>query len=399
MHSSDRIKNFAIAFSTGLLKSHKMGKHSFFIGVVLACILFSLLFSSLVFFHATHADAHRGASASRHEGRSRPYLAQIARTSASGGLTPQNLWQMYNLPGINGGDGQLIAEAIDGDIPTIEADLHAYSQKFGLPDCSVSSGCLTIKYQGGAKIAKGSDPAEGIMDVEIMHAVAPKAKILLYIMKADDASIAKGPIEILNTHGLKSINMSYGFGGNGRAYAPLYADNPHHVALFAATGDDGNGILSPPSIYPGVIAVGGTAIDGSVEAAWSGSGGGLSKLYAEPSYQKSYGIPQSSGYRGNPDVAAVAGTPFATYEMGSWTTETGTSASAPIWTGIAALVNKPITNDLLYSLAKSQPDSFNDILTGTNGSCGFICTAQSGYDYITGLGTPKNFVANVNAMA
>ncbi len=316
----------------------------------------------------------------------------------SSGLTPQDLWKLYNLPGLNGGAGQLIAEAIDGDLPTIESDLRAYSLRFGLPDCSVSNGCLTIKYQGGKKIADGDDPAEGILDVEIMHAIAPKARILLYIMKSDDASFARGATEILKTPGLRAINMSYGFDGDGKRYQALYADNPNHVALFGASGDDGYGKITPPSIYPEVIAVGGTVVQGMTETAWDGSGGGLSKYYAEPAYQKNYGIPRANNHRGNPDVAAVAGTPVAIYEMGKWAGERGTSVAAPIWTGIAALVNRPITNDLLYSLAKSQPDSFNDITSGTNGQCGYYCTARAGYDYVTGLGTPKNFVANVNAM-
>ncbi|HLG77963.1 MAG TPA: hypothetical protein VKX46_16225, partial [Ktedonobacteraceae bacterium] len=88
----------------------------------------------------------------------------------------------------------------------------------------------------------------------------------------------------------------------------------------------------------------------------------------------------------------------AIYEQGRWTGIIGTSVAAPIWTGIAALVVPQITNDLLYSLAKSQPDAFNDITTGTNGNCGFVCTAHPGYDYVTGLGTPKNFIDRVNAL-
>ena len=382
--------------STGLtddsMKRHKKGNRRGFISVAMACVLVSLVFSTFAFPpfpRRTTASAHGVHAYGRHSGT-------VAR--AVSGLTPQDLWKMYNLPGLNGGAGQLIGEAIDGSIPSIDSDLHAYSLKFGLPDCTVANGCLTIKYQGGQKIATGYDPAEGILDVETMHAVAPKAKILLYIMNSDNSSIAVGPTQILTTPGLKSINMSYGFDGNGKAYESLYADNPNHVALFAASGDDGSGVLDPPSIYPEVIAVGGTVVKNGVESAWFGSGGGLSKLYPEPAYQKTYGIPQANGYRGNPDVAAVAGTPVAYYELGKWTTEMGTSVASPIWTGIAALVNKPITDSLLYSLAKSKPDSFNNITTGTNGTCGFICTAHPGYNYVTGLGTPKNFVANVNAM-
>jgi subtilase family serine protease len=382
--------------STGLIDDsmprHKKENRRGFIRIAMTCALLPLIFSTFVFSDRTTASAHGNSVYGRHPG-----TAGTAARAVSG-LTPQDLWKMYNLPGLNGGAGQLIGEAIDGSIPSMDSDLHAYSLEFGLPDCTVANGCLTIKYQGGQKIPNGSDPAEGILDVETMHAIAPKAKILLYIMNTDNASIAVGPSQILTTPGLKAINMSYGFNGNGKAYESLYGDNPNHVALFAASGDDGNGVLDPPSIYPGVIAVGGTVVKNGVESAWFGSGGGLSKLYPEPAYQKTYGIPQANGYRGNPDVAAVAGTPVAYYELGKWTTEMGTSVASPIWTGIAALVNKPITDSLLYSLAKSKPDSFNDITTGTNGKCGFICTAQPGYDYVTGLGTPKNFVANVNAM-
>jgi subtilase family serine protease len=314
------------------------------------------------------------------------------------GLSPQNLWSLYHLPGLSGGQGQLIAEVIDGGMPTLESDLDAYSRQFGLPACTTASGCLNIQYQGGSKIATGYDPAEGLLDVELMHAIAPQAHILVYIMHSNNTSIAEGPGQIINTPKLKAINMSYGFDGNGQNFETSYNDNPDHVALFASSGDDGYANISPPSIYPEVIAVGGTVVNGTTESAWSGSGGGLSMYYSEPTYQMTYGIPKADGHRGNPDVAAVAGSPVTTYEQGRWYTEEGTSVSSPIWTGIAALVNKPITNSLLYKLAKSQPDSFNSITTGSNGKCGYYCTARAGYNYITGLGTPKNFVANVNAM-
>lgn len=357
----------------------------------------------LVLFLLSAAILVPGTGQSRMDGNTHALQRTIhhfhsAVQAAATGLSPQELWNLYNLPGLDGGAGQLIAEVIDGDIPTIQTDLQQYSQHFGLPACSVANGCLTIQYQGGKKIATGYDPVEGILDVEIMHAIAPKAKILLYIMHEDTASIARGPSEIMQTPGLRAINMSYGFDGNGKAYASLYANNPNHVALFGASGDDGNGQITPPSIYPSVIAVGGTVVSGNVESAWNGSGGGLTALYAEPAYQSTYGIPQAQHERGNPDIAAVGGTDVAIYEQGRWTGIIGTSVSAPIWTGIAALVKPQITNDLLYSLAKSQPDAFNDITTGTNGNCGFVCTAHPGYDYVTGLGTPKNFIARVNAL-
>lgn len=320
-------------------------------------------------------------------------------SSGSGSyLTPQDLWQLYHLPGVNGGEGQTIGEVIDGGLPTLESDLAAYSQQFGLPSCTSASGCLTVKYQGGQTIAPSADQMEGLLDVEIMHAVAPKAHILVYITQPSANDLAQGPGAIIKTPGLKAINMSYGYSGNGKAYESIYQNNPYHVALVAASGDDGHTTLTPPGIYPEVIAVGGTVVQGGTEVAWSQSGGGQTSSYAEPAYQKTYGIPQANGLRGVPDVAAVAGTPIGIFDNGRFGGVEGTSEAAPIWTGIAALIKKPLSNELIYSLAKSKPDSFNDITSGSNGQCGFLCTAQPGYDYITGLGTPKNFVANVNAM-
>ncbi|GHO88087.1 S53 family peptidase [Dictyobacter formicarum] len=313
-------------------------------------------------------------------------------------LTPQDLWKQYNLPGANGGAGQLVAVVIDGGVPSIESDLAAYSRRFGLPQCTVASGCLTIKYQGGHPIAPGSDEAEGTLDIETIHAVAPKAKLLLYNVQQSSAGLATGPSEIIKTPGLKAINMSYDFGSNNvQQYQALYANNPNHVALFASSGDNGHGAIAYPAIYPGVIAVGGTVLNGGVETAWSGAGGGLTS-YPEPAYQKTFGIPQANGQRGVPDVAAVAGTHMTIYLRGQWNGMVGTSVATPIWSGIAALVNKPITPDLLYTVAKQHPDAFRDITSGTNGSCGFLCTAHPGYDYITGLGTPQNFVKDVNAI-
>lgn len=367
-------------------------------GILRSVTMLSLLLSIMAFFLASNPNPRVfGKQGKVYHAHPASHTHFNLNTTLAG-LTPQNLWQLYHLPGINGGEGESIAEVIDGGIPTMESDLNTYSQHFGLPACTVASGCLTIQYQGGQPIATGDDPTEGILDVEIMHAVAPKAHILLYIMKPDNIDIARGPGDVMHTPGLRAINMSYGFDGDGKEFEWIYANNPHHVALFAASGDDGNGTISPPSIYPEVIAVGGTVVQGTAESAWDGSGGGLTSTYTEPAYQKMYAIPNADGHRGNPDIAAVAGTPIAIYDRGQWITVTGTSEASPIWTGIAALVNKPITNDLLYNLAKSQPDSFNDITTGNNGTCGFICTAHPGYNYITGLGTPKNFIANVNAI-
>jgi hypothetical protein len=44
----------------------------------------------------------------------------------------------------------------------------------------------------------------------------------------------------------------------------------------------------------------------------------------------------------------------------------------------------------VYSEATANLSSiFHDITSGTNGTCGTLCTAVAGYDYVTGLGSPQ----------
>jgi hypothetical protein len=47
----------------------------------------------------------------------------------------------------------------------------------------------------------------------------------------------------------------------------------------------------------------------------------------------------------------------------------------------------------VYAVGKSSlSTNFHAVTTGTNGSCGTICDASAGYDYVTGLGTPQSKV-------
>jgi subtilase family serine protease len=159
-----------------------------------------------------------------------------------------------------------------------------------------------------------------------------------------------------------------------------------------------------------VVAVGGTTLplDGAgnrtgAETAWNGSGGGLSAYVAEPAYQSSYGI-SSGGKRAIPDVAAVAdpNTGVAVYSstryngQKGWFVVGGTSLSSPLWAGFIALADQGRGTALtdghsaLYNLAtgSSYGTDYHDVQSGTNGTCGAICTAGPGYDEVTGLGTP-----------
>ena len=141
------------------------------------------------------------------------------------------------------------------------------------------------------------------------------------------------------------------------------------------------------------------------------SGGGQSLYEPEPIYQASFKIPSNpEGRRGIPDVAYNADpyNGFAIYDSvrfrwaAGWFQVGGTSAGPPQWAGLIAIVNSlrvakrkfPLTgsNESLYRAANNAPNygsNFHDIVTGINGSCGDLCTAVPGYDYVTGLGTPR----------
>jgi len=187
------------------------------------------------------------------------------------------------------------------------------------------------------------------------------------------------------------------------------------VTFTASSGDSGNGVEFPAA-SPGVVAVGGTTLTtgtgGSYvsETAWSGSGGGQSGVENEPLYQANYPIPNDpSGWRGVPDVSydGNPNTGFAVYDtvryhgQSGWFQVGGTSAGAPQWAALFAIANSmrvagnkatlSSTNDAVYSVASggNLSSNFHDIVSGTNGSCGTLCTAVAGYDYVTGLGSPQ----------
>lgn len=167
------------------------------------------------------------------------------------------------------------------------------------------------------------------------------------------------------------------------------------------------------------MAVGGTTLtinpDGSYrsETAWSGSGGGQSVVENEPLYQALYPISNDpGGWRGVPDVSydGDPNTGFSVYDtvryqgQSGWFQVGGTSAGAPQWAALFAIANSmrvagnkatlsstSSTISPVYGVASSSnlSSNFHDILSGTNGNCGALCTAVAGYDYVTGLGSPQ----------
>ena len=188
------------------------------------------------------------------------------------------------------------------------------------------------------------------------------------------------------------------------------------VTVCVATGDagssdgvdDGLAHVDFPASSPNALACGGTTLNtnaaGSAitsEVVWNdtadgggATGGGISDQFALPSYQDNAGVPPSVNAgarvgRGVPDVAANAD-PNTGYEVrvdGSSVVVGGTSAVAPLWAGLVALLNqslgKPVgfLNPNLYG-SIAQDGVFRDITSGNNGAY----SAGPGWDACTGWG-------------
>jgi subtilase family serine protease len=190
------------------------------------------------------------------------------------------------------------------------------------------------------------------------------------------------------------------------------------VTFFASAGDSGHGVLYPAASWY-VMSVGATKLNVDAvgnyqnEKAWRTTGGGASSQELEPGFQLSYPIPGNSlGGRGTPDVSydGASDTGVAVYDgqpngnSSGWMQVGGTSAGPPQWSGLIAIANalrqflhksvltgSTVGDAALYDAAKVFPADapYHDITNGSDGNCGTQCKAKPGWDYLTGLGSPR----------
>ena len=321
--------------------------------------------------------------------------------------------QIANVLGLSAdGAGQTIAIVDAFDDPTVLSDIDTFSTQYGLPrPCSLvpaGTACFNFnnpKPQGTPTFDAGW-ALEISLDVQWAHAVAPRANILLVEAKDNYFSSLMSAIDYAAANGASVISNSY---GGSEFSSETYYDS--HCALTGAvctfsTGDSGNP-GSYPAYNPYGLAIGGThlVLDSagnitSTESAWSGSGGGLAKYEKVPTYQSAVN-PYAT--RGTPDVSFVAdpATGMSVFDSAGYNGQTGwfrvggTSASAPMWAGIIAVANQlrgtafSSANYEIHSKLYALSSGLFDVTTGTNGTCGAVCTTSSGYDFVTGLGSPR----------
>jgi subtilase family serine protease len=286
-------------------------------------------------------------------------------TGLAGSLSPSDLRTHYNVPATATGAGQTIA-IIDAPASNNAAnDLNSFSTYYKLPLCNTANPCFTQYTMPGAKIparfTSNDWAGEVALDVEYAHAIAPSATILLVTAKSSAIGDMVAAVQYAATQpGVVAISMSWGINEGLAATAAndniLKAIQAQGIALIASSGDTGdNGSNNEwPAVSPYVTSVGGTSIKTvgyslptvATEVAWSLGGGGVSTMEAMPAFQSSFISASEKALDPNakrlvPDVSYNADTvasPVVTMVNGSWSGSGGTSAGAPQWAAIVALV-------------------------------------------------------------
>jgi subtilase family serine protease len=320
--------------------------------------------------------------------------------SSPSGYNPVDLQSAYKLPSSTAGSGQTVAIVDAYNDPNAESDLAVYRSQFGLSACTTSNGCFRkVDQNGGTKYPRSNSgwSEEISLDLDMVSAICPDCHILL--VEASSNSFTNLGIAVNTAVSLRANTVSNSYGGSESSGETNYASYYNHagVVITASSGDNGYGV-QVPAAYNTVVAVGGTSLTkssntrGWTETAWSGAGSGCSAYISKPSWQTDSGCAS----RTVADVSAVADpntgvSVYDTYGQGTgWMVFGGTSVASPIIASVYALAGNASSTNAASSLY-SHTSSLFDVTSGSNGSCGgsYLCTAGSGYDGPTGLGTPN----------
>jgi kumamolisin len=392
------------------------------------------------------ADVVLGVNGLQPQFRLRPRsAAAVAPRDMVGGfiyITPDNVASAYNIPPSATGAGQAIA--IVGEAAVLDSDLTTFWTTAGVTQTAAN--VTTINVDGGPSSPSTGLTNEAALDVEWAGAIAPAAGIRLYLAPNVLECFAQILNDVPSQPSMRVVSISFGDteGDEGAGALQTYSQVAASfaaagVSVFAASGDAGSNPIpggenySPaaslavdfPASDPSVTGVGGTTLtftgdwDFGSESVWdeiasaqTATGGGVSAVFAKPSWQAGGPVLAGETMRCVPDVAAISNSNLVnvnlggsflpanatdvgalTYVDGQATALGGTSLACPIWAAIGALINQgrasagagPIglLNPHLYPL--SGTGSFNDVTSGSNGAY----SAGPGYDLCSGLGSPN----------
>jgi kumamolisin len=348
------------------------------------------------------------------------------------GLSPQDLRSIYSVNPLTarGFTGKGITIVVFGFDGFDQSDLDKFASEFQLPQFTpVVVGDMPSERTG-----------ETTMDLEMAHAMAPDARTVFVNARptvAGDGAYEKVARMMEDTDRAfpgAVWSLSIGWGCDklltaadlAPVRAALVKAHAHGTTAFDASGDlagleckggqdwaaapssDDIGLDSVASL-PEMTDVGGTTLSTDAHGGWLaeqawfdvplsyGSGGGTSALFDRPAWQRTVMPDHDRDRRLTPDVAAVADSFTAARIVFADEVATGggTSMSAPIWAGMAAVIDQYLLenhgrllgdlNPLLYRVAQpGRSPAFRDVVVGGNA----VGMAGPGYDIVTGLGTP-----------
>jgi kumamolisin len=343
--------------------------------------------------------------------------ANAVSAAAPTSYTPVQVAQAYQFPAGASGAGETIGILELGG-GYRQADLTAYFKTLNQAAPAITA----VSVDGGKNSPSTASGADGevMLDIEVAASVAAGAKVAVYFAPNTDQGFMDAITTAVHDTTNKPSVLSISWGGPESSWtaqsmtaldAACQSAAALGVTITVAAGDDGStdggtgNNVDFPASSPHVLACGGTQLEANgativSEVVWNelandegATGGGVSTVFALPSWQANSNVPApsgSSGGRGVPDVAGDAD-PTTGYTIrvdGQTTVIGGTSAVAPLWAGLVAVANQQLGTQVgflqpaLY--AAKAAAGFRDITQGTNGAF----TAGPGWDACTGLGSP-----------
>jgi kumamolisin len=355
----------------------------------------------------------------RPQARSHMRIRPSTVTGAS--YTAPQVANLYDFPSGLDGTGQVvgIVELGGGYSPK---DIQTYCSGLGITPPSVSSVSVDGVSNSPTGDPNGPD-GEVLLDIEIIGTIAPKSSVFVYFAPNTDAGFVDAVNSAVHDSERKPAVVSISWGSAESEWTSQGIQSLDQafqdavtmgVTVCAASGDggsadgvtDGLAHVDFPASSQYVVGCGGTRIGESgskliSQVVWDdlpsggASGGGVSDVFPLPDWQSSSMIPPSANPggkkgRGVPDVSGDASpeTGYTVRVDGTTITVGGTSAVAPLWTGLLARLNqsigKPVgyINPLLYQA--SFRSAFRDVVSGNNGAY----KAGPGWDACTGWGSP-----------
>jgi subtilase family serine protease len=332
------------------------------------------------------------------------------------GYGPSQLQSAYALTAASAADGagRTIAVVDAFDDPTAASDLATYRSSAGLP---VVPSFEKLNQNGQTSPLPAEAPAdddwtlEESLDLDMASAICPLCKIVL-VEATNDSGTGLDVAENAAAGVAGYISNSWG-GTETSSDTTLDSTDFNHPGdvITASAGDSDFGVIYPAT-SPNVVAVGGTSLStasnsrGWTEKVWNttqgseGTGSGCSTIEPQPSWQTALGLTGCTKRIDN-DTAADAdpNTGVAVYDTsngnGGWNEVGGTSASSPMLASMYALAGNAGSTpaDDIYT----HTANFFDITSGNDGTCSpaYLCTAETGYDGPTGIGTPDGITGLV----